>query len=123
MSTARTSPWLIASRALALASLAVLVVSFATAGVLLQDHRAEDVHGTAAIVLHVVTGALAIAMLGSARTTPANRWPAAVAVLAFGYTFLQAWWGAGMTLYLHVPGALLLTTAVVWLCAWTWQRR
>ena len=39
---------------------------------------------------------------------------AALAAIVFAYTFLQAYWGGYSSLWIHVPGAMLLTAGVVW---------
>ena len=75
--------WLWASRALAALTVAVVAVLFITAGELVQSHRLEDVHGAAAIALHVVLGALALAMVGLARQRRSGWWAVGLAAAAF----------------------------------------
>ncbi|MEH3141345.1 MAG: hypothetical protein PGN37_14440 [Mycobacterium kyogaense] len=41
-----------------------------------------------------------------------------VAGLAFVYSFIQAALGEGDLLKFHIPGALLMVVAVVWVTAW-----
>jgi hypothetical protein len=115
--------WLNIAKICAVATLVNVVVLFGTAGMLIQKDQLEDVHGTAAIVLHVLTGALALALIAAAVQRQCAWWPAGLAVLLFAYTFLQAYLGKGRTLYLHIPGALLVVIAAVWLTAWLFVRR
>lgn len=117
---ARTSarPFLLTARGFALASVAVVVVLFLTAGALVQNHRLEDVHGGAAIALHVVTGGLMTALAGFAYARGRGWWAAVVAGVMFVYSFVQASLGDGGTLNLHIPGALIIVGATVWLTAW-----
>lgn len=110
--------FLVTSRGFALATVAVLIVSFVTAGELVQLHGLEDIHGGAAIALHVVTGGLTAALAGLAYSRRRGWWTAVVAGLAFIYSFIQAALGEGDLLKFHIPGALLLVVAVVWLTAW-----
>ncbi|CAN3130440.1 hypothetical protein ACNUDN_21145 [Mycobacterium sp. smrl_JER01] len=111
-------PWLLAARAAAVTSVGVVLVLFVTAGELVQNHALEDVHGAAAIVLHVVTGALATTLAGLAHSRGRGWWSAALAGLLFAYTFVQAYLGEGTTLALHIPGSLAVAGAAVWLTAW-----
>ena len=115
--------WLTLSRVLAVVNVGVVVVLFLTAGVLVQEGRLEDIHGYAAIALHVSSGALSLALLALAWRTKDGWWAAGSAIVLFAYTFLQAYLGKGVTLDLHIPGALLVTAASVWLTAWLFVRR
>ncbi len=114
--------WLWASRGLAALTVAVVAVLFITAGELVQSNQLEDVHGTAAIALHVVSGALAISMLGLARQRRSGWWAAGLATALFGYSFAQAYLGEGPTLAIHIPGALLAAAAPIALCCWLFTR-
>ncbi|WP_234789311.1 hypothetical protein [Mycolicibacterium monacense] len=91
---------------------------FGTAGVLIQEGRAEDVHGYAAIALHVATGGLTVGLAGMTYERRRHWWTVAVALALFVYTFVQAALGEGTTIYLHIPGALFVAAATVWLTAW-----
>lgn len=110
--------FLATARGFALASVAVLIVSFVTAGELVQLHELEDIHGGAAIALHVVTAGLTVVLAGLAYARRSAWWTAVVAGLACIYSFIQAALGEGDTLKFHIPGALFLAVAVVWLTAW-----
>lgn len=101
-----------------------LLALFGTAGTLVapgSDHALEEVHGSAAILLHVVTGVAAVAAvvvrLQAERTV--SWWPATLAVVVCAATFLQASLGSGSTLAAHVVGALVVTVGAVWLMAWS----
>lgn len=113
--------FLVTARGFALASVAVLIVSFVTAGELVQLHELEDIHGGAAIALHVVTGGLTVALAGAAYYRRSGWWTVVVAGLAFVYTFIQAALGEGDLLKFHIPGALFLVAAVVWVTAWVFS--
>jgi apolipoprotein N-acyltransferase len=104
-------------------TVAVVAVSFITAGQLIQRQHLVDVHGYAAIALHVSSGVLALALIGLAQSTRRGWGAAILAVVLFAYTFLQAYLGEGRTLYLHIPGALLVAGASVWLTAWLFTSR
>ncbi len=115
--------WLRASRGLAVLTVAVVAVLFVTAGQLVQSHRLENVHGVAAIALHVVSGALAITLLGLARQRGSGWWVAGLASVLFAFSFVQAYLGKGYTLAIHIPGALLLTVGSIWLACWIFAQR
>ncbi|MCK0175358.1 hypothetical protein [Mycolicibacterium sp. F2034L] len=118
-----SAPFLLAARFFAVATVFVVVVSFGTAGVLVQEGRAEDIHGYAAIALHVVTAGLLVSLGGFVYARRRHWWTAIVAALLLMYTFIQARLGDGATLDLHIPGALLVAIASVWLTAWLFTAR
>jgi hypothetical protein len=99
-----------------LAALAVLTVlwQFITAGQLLPQGGPQEAHAAGAIVLHVVSGLAAIVAVLLWRRQQLSLFAAGLAVVVFGYTFLQAWWGGYDSLWIHVPGAMVLTVGVVW---------
>ena len=101
----------------AFAGLAVVnvLVQFLTAGQLVSGGEAEQAHGTGAIVLHVLSGIAAIAAVVLWRQDRATLGLAVLAVVVFGYTFVQAALGEYASLAVHVPGAMILTAGVVWL--------
>ncbi|QZT61828.1 hypothetical protein [Mycolicibacterium austroafricanum] len=119
----RPSPdsWLLASRAFAIATLGVVVALFCTAGVLVQSHQLKDTHGAAAIALHVATAGLTLALGGLAFSRERGWWAAGVAGVLFAFTFVQAYLGEGTTLAIHIPGALAVVAATVWLTAWVFS--
>ena len=108
------------------AALAVLVVlwQFVTAGQLFsQDGGPVEAHEAGAIVLHVVSGLAAIAAVLLWRQGAVAAWVAALAVVVFAFGFLQAALGGFDTLYVHVPGAMILTGGTVWLAIAVLRRR
>jgi hypothetical protein len=98
-----------------LAGLAVLNVlfQFITAGQLFPDGGPAGAHGTGAIVLHVLSGLAAITAVLLWRQRLLTVGAMVLAVVVFGYTFLQAYWGGYSSLWIHVPGAMVLTVGVV----------
>lgn len=111
-------PFLLTSRFFAVATIVVIVALFGTAGALVQAGELKDVHGTAAIVLHVVTGGLMVALAGLAYSRKRGWWAAVVAFVILTFSFVQASLGEGPTLGIHVPGSLLIVAGTVWLTAW-----
>jgi len=111
-------PFLFTARAFTLATVAVVIVLFVTAGKLVSAGELKEVHGIAAIVLHVVTGGLTVALAGLAYSRGRGWWAAVVAAAIFAYSFLQAALGEGSTLAYHVPGSLLIVTGTIWLTVW-----
>jgi hypothetical protein len=104
-----------------LAVLATLTVLYqaATAGqILMQSEEAEEWHGGGAIALHVLTGLLTLAAFWYARTTRGPWWPTVLSAVVFVTTFVEASYGHGRTLWVHVPLALVLTVGTVWVTAW-----
>ena len=101
------------------AALAVVAVlwQFVTAGQLLPrgSEGAETGHAAGAIVLHVVSGLAAVAAVVLWRQGVVSLGLAALAVVVFAFGFLQAALGGYDSLYVHIPGAMLLTAGVVWL--------
>lgn len=97
-------------------ALAVLVVlfQFVTAGQLFPDGGPEGAHAAGAIVLHVVSGIAAIAAFLLWRGKAIGTGLLVLAVAVFGFGFLQAAMGGRSSLYVHVPGAMLLTAGVTW---------
>ncbi len=99
------------------AVLAVLNLAwqFITAGQLFDQDPPEELHAYGAVTLHVFTGLAAIAAVLLWRHGGAQAWIVTLAVVSFVLTFVQAALGGYDTLYAHVPGAMLLTSGVVWL--------
>jgi predicted small integral membrane protein len=122
MPVVRTSdPVLTTLRVLAVLTVVNLLVQFLTAGELVTrggDEGALPIHSTGAIVLHVLSGLAAIAALAYWRLRGAPLWPGIVAAVVFVLTFVQAYFGSGRTLYIHVPGAMILTIGAVAVAVW-----
>lgn len=114
--------WLTVAKGVLVLTILNLVVLYVAAGRLVQDHELEGLHGTSAIVLHCVTGALTLAFGMWALRGGGPWWPAVVAGLLFALSFLQANWGSGGNLALHVPGALVLAAGPLILAGWLFGR-
>ncbi|MDA2892652.1 hypothetical protein PDG61_17155 [Mycolicibacterium sp. BiH015] len=111
-------PFVLAARFFAAATIVVVVALFGTAGALVQSGELKDIHGAAAIVLHVVTGGLMVALAGLAYSRRRGWWSAVIAFVVFAFSFVQASLGEGPTLRIHVLGSLVIVVATVWLTVW-----
>jgi len=104
-----------AFQATAALTVASLAFQFVTAGELFPRGGPEELHAGGAIVLHVVSGLAAVtAVLLWRRGGPPAR-TAVLAVVVFVLTFVQAATGGRDTLWVHVPGAMVVTAGAVWL--------
>lgn len=110
-----------------LATLSVLIVfyQFLTAGQLLPQEPAASLvtlHAAGAYGVHVFTFLTTAAALWHYRRSGGPLWPTVLAggVLVVG--FVQAYYGNRNTLYIHIPGAMLLTAGVVWIMVWSFGR-
>jgi hypothetical protein len=122
-----TSPRSVLARpATALRVLSVLTVlslawQFVTAGQLLPDGGPAGLHAGGAVALHVLSGLTAgAAVLAWRRGAPL--WPAVVVGLVFVLSFVQAALGGFDTLWVHVPGAFVLTIGAVAVATWSLTR-
>ena len=121
LSASTASRQLLALRWLALLSTLNVLCQGVTAGeVLMKNHTALQFHAAGAIALHVLTGLAAIAAGLHWRSSRGSLWPTVLAVVVFVATFVQAGFGHGRTLYIHVPLALLILLGTTWLAAWAW---
>lgn len=111
-------PWILASRGFAAATVVVVITLFASAGSLVQAQQLRDVHGTAAIALHVVSGGLMVALAGLAYSRKRGWWTIALAGVVFVYSFIQASLGSGLTIGAHILGSLLIAGGAIWLASW-----
>ena len=122
----RTSdPVLTTLRVLAVLTVVNLLVQFLTAGRLVSrggSEGAEGIHSTGALVLHVLSGLTAAAAVAYWRLRGAPLWPGILAAVVFVLSFVQAYYGGRSTLYIHVPGAMILTIGAVWVAAWSLSR-
>jgi hypothetical protein len=119
----RATGALTALRVTAVLSTLAVLYQAATAGqILMRNEAAEEWHGGGAIALHVLTGLMTVAALWYARTARAPWWPAALSAVVFVATFVEASYGHGRTLYIHVPLAMVLTVGTVWVTAWAFTR-
>ena len=116
---ARTAGVLTALRVTAVLSTLNVLYQGATAGqILSRSETAVEWHGGGAIALHVLTGLMTVAAVLWARAERGPWWPAVLSAVVFVLTFVEAWFGAGSTLYIHVPLAIALTVGTVWVTAW-----
>ncbi len=101
----------------AFAALAVLSVlfQFITAGQLFPEGGPVGAHAAGAVVLHVVSGLAAVFAVLAWRRSQVSPGLAALAVVVFGYSFVQAAIGGRSSLWIHVPGAMAMAAGVVWL--------
>lgn len=113
---------LIAARCAVVLSLASLGGLFLSAGQVVKNGVGLDLHGSAALALHVTTGLLAGLLLVRAALTRTGVWAAMTAVVLFGLTFLQAALGGPGTVDVHVVGSLAAVVLCTWLCAWAFAR-
>jgi hypothetical protein len=115
-----------AFQVLAVLTVVELLVQYVTAGGMVgpaHSHEARELHETGAVVLHVLSGLTTIAAIALWRLRPAPLWPAVLSAVVFVLTFVQAYLGDDETLYLHVPGALILSIGSVWLAVWGFTAR
>ena len=121
MTTARrtSDPLLTAVRVLAVLTVLNLLWQFVTAGQLFPRGGPEELHSAGALALHVLSGLTAIAALAYWRLRGAPLWPGILAAVVFVLSFVQAYFGDRSTLYIHVPGAMILTIGAVWVAAWS----
>jgi hypothetical protein len=106
------------------AVLTVLSVAFqyVTAGQLFPRGGPEELHAGGAIVLHLLSGLTAVAAVLLWRR---GNVPVAMPVLAAVVcvlTFVQAATGGRDTLWIHVPGAMIVTVGAVWLAVRAFSR-
>jgi hypothetical protein len=121
--TTATAPGTLrALQVLAVLTLLSLAFQFVTAGQLFPQGGPEEVHAGGAVALHVLSGLTAVAAVVHWRRSAAAAWPAVLAVVVFVLTFVQAATGGRDTLWVHVPGALVLTVGAVWVAAWSFTR-
>jgi hypothetical protein len=99
-----------------------LAFQFTTAGQLFPEGGPEEVHAGGAVVLHVLSGLTALAAVLLWRRHGAPAWSAVLAVVVFVLTFVQAATGGRSTLWVHVPGAMVLTVGVAWVMVWSLSR-
>jgi hypothetical protein len=119
--TSRATGVLRAFQVLAVLTVVELLVQYVTAGQMVgpaHSHDAHELHETGAVVLHVLSGLTTVAAIALWRLRPAPAWPAVLSAVVFVLTFVQAYLGDDETLYLHVPGALVLSVGSVWLAVW-----
>lgn len=109
------TPWLRAFQAFAALAVLTVLYQFVTAGQLLPQGGPGQAHAAGAIVLHVFSGLAAVAAVVLWRRGQTTRGVALLAVVVFVATFVQAAIGGYDSLYVHIPGAMLLTAGVVWL--------
>lgn len=107
------------------AVLAVLSVAwqFVTAGQLFPEGGPKDLHSGGAIVLHILTGVVAIVAWLHRRNTSGPVWPTVLGAVVFVLSFVQAYTGGYDTLWIHVPGAMVLTVGSVWVAVWAFSSR
>jgi hypothetical protein len=102
-------------QAAAALTVAGVFVQFVTAGELFGHGGPAELHAGGAIVLHVVSGLAAVlAVLLWRRGGPPPGTPV-LAVVVFVLTFVQAATGGRDTLWVHVPGAMVLAAGTAWL--------
>jgi hypothetical protein len=103
-----------ALRAGAVLTLLSLAFQYVTAGQLFPRGGPEELHAGGAVVLHVLSGLTAIAAVLLWRRTGVAAATPVLAVVVFVLTFVQAATGGRDTLWIHVPGAMVLTVGAVW---------
>ncbi|MBA3251194.1 MAG: hypothetical protein H0T66_13000 [Geodermatophilaceae bacterium] len=99
-----------------------LAFQFVTAGQLLPDGGSDTLHAGGAVALHLFSGLTTVAAVLLWRRSAV---PAALAGLAgavFVLTFAQAAVGGRSTLWIHIPGAMVVTTGAVWVAVWALTR-
>jgi hypothetical protein len=116
-SAAKSRGLVTAFRGLAALTLVALAFQFVTAGQLFPEGGPEELHAGGAIALHVVSALTAVAAVLLWRRGAIAAWLAGLASLVFALTFVQAALGGRETLWVHVPGAVVLTIGSTWVAA------
>ena len=106
----------------AVLTLLSLAFQYVTAGQLFPRGGPEELHAGGAIVLHVLSGLTAIAAVLLWRRGGSSARMAALAGGVFVLTFVQAATGGRDTLWIHVPGAMVVTVGAVWVAVWSFSR-
>ncbi|QNG38524.1 hypothetical protein F1C76_19990 [Geodermatophilaceae bacterium NBWT11] len=92
-----------------------VLLQFITAGQLFPEGGPEELHAGGAIALHVFSGVAALAAIVLWRQAHTTVLLPVLAVVVFLATLVQAAIGGRDTLWIHVPGAMVLTAGVIWL--------
>jgi len=80
-------------------------------------------HAAGAVVVQVLTAVTAAAAFAWWRLARGARWPVLMAAVVCVASVAQARFGAGVTLTVHVPLALLLMIGACLVAAWAWLDR
>lgn len=112
--TSGPSPTRRGLQAAAVLSLLAVGWQFVTAGQLVGAGQALGLHAGGALALHVATALAVVAAVLHARAG-GSKGVAVLAGVLFALTFLQAWSGSHWPLTVHVPLALAVVVAAVWL--------
>ncbi len=104
----------------------VLALLFVFQGVtggdyLVGNEAAMALHEPGAITIHVLSGLQMIIAAALWGVGGGPLWPTVLSALVFGVSFVQAELGGGDTLDYHLPLAMALLIAVVWVLAWSWM--
>jgi hypothetical protein len=106
----------------AVLSLLSVAFQFVTAGRLFPTGGPEQLHASGAVALHVFSGLAALAAVLLWRSGGAPLGIAVLGVAVFVLTFVQASTGGRSSLWVHVPGAMVLTVGVSWLAVASLRR-
>jgi hypothetical protein len=80
-------------------------------------------HAAGAVAVQVLTAVTALAAFAWWWLARGPRWPVVLAAVVFVGSVAQAIFGAGVTLTVHVPLALLLMIGACLVAAWAWLDR
>lgn len=90
-----------------------VLLQFVTAGQLFPEGGPEELHAGGAIALHVFSGVAALAAVVLWRQQHTTTALPVLAVVVFLATIVQAAIGGRETLWIHIPGAMVLTAGVI----------
>jgi hypothetical protein len=92
-----------------LAVLSILWQAYSASNVIVAGDAALGPHEIGAVVAHMTTGLLALCTALLWWTTRGPVWPTALSAGVFAATFVEASLGHRLTLWAHVPLAILIT--------------
>ena len=103
-----------------LAVLSILWQAYSASNVIVAGGAALGPHEIGAVVAHVTTGLLAFGAALHSWTTRGPVWPAALSAVVFVATFVEASLGHEVTLWAHVPLAMLITIGTTTVLVRSW---
>jgi hypothetical protein len=112
--TSTATPWIRAYQGFSILVALEVLWQFVTAGQLFPQGGPGALHAGGAIVLHVLSGLAVVSAFLLWRTGVLTVAGLALPVVVFALTFVQAALGGYDSLAYHIPGAMILTSGVIW---------